>query len=297
MYFGITPHVAHKLLGTGGSPVLSSKARQPMTSARSIDVTRVNEWKDGHLQSVQDYLVAEEPLEIRVNNEALAVTMRTAGHDLELTAGFLFTEGVIQDATQIVDLKPVAINGKSNVVEAQLDHAASLEDFRRNFTATASCGVCGKASIESVRLRGIRPPSTEFAIDPELLCSLPEKLHAQQVVFGRTGGLHAAALFDSKGKLTVLREDIGRHNAVDKVIGWALQQRQLPLSNYAMMVSGRGGFEIVQKALEAGVPILASVSAPSGLAVQLAREFGMTLVGFLRGRRFVIYSGPSRIKA
>jgi FdhD protein len=268
-----------------------------MSVARSINLTRVNEWKDGNVHSVQDYLAAEEPLEIRVNDQPLAVTMRTPGHDLELAAGFLFSEGVVHDADQIVGLRSVSVNNKSNRVEVRLTDAANLDDFRRNFAATASCGVCGKTSIESVRVRGIRQPSSEFAIHPEVLCALPEKLHAQQAVFGRTGGLHAAALFDRAGNLIVLREDIGRHNAVDKVMGWALEQRKLSLSNYAMMVSGRGGFEIVQKALVAGVPILASVSAPSSLAVRLAREFNMTLVGFLRGRRFVIYSAPSRIKS
>jgi len=267
-----------------------------MSTARSIDLTRVNEWKDGRVNSFQDCLVAEEPLEIRVNGQPVTVTMRTPGHDLELAAGFLFTEGLIRDANQIVNLRPAVKHKKSNVVEAQLDHESDLADFRRNFTAMASCGVCGKASIESVRQRGIRRLNSEFAIHPEVLCMLPEKLYAQQAVFGRTGGLHAAGLFEGSGELIVLREDIGRHNAVDKVLGWALQQRKLPLSDCVMMVSGRGGFEIVQKSLVAGIPILASVSAPSSLAVQLAREFNMTLIGFLRGRRFVIYSEPSRIK-
>lgn len=264
-----------------------------MSAARSIDLTRVDEWKDGTIHSLQDYLVAEEPLEIRVNGNPLTVTMRTPGHDLELAAGFLFTEGLIRDASQIVSLLPTPAN-KANVVEAQLEDA-NLEDAHRNFAATSSCGICGKTSIESVRRREIRRPNPDFTIDPEVLCTLPEKLRAEQAVFVRTGGLHAAALFNGTGELIVLREDIGRHNAVDKVTGWALQQSKLPLSECAMMVSGRGGFEIIQKALAAGLPLLASVSAPSGLAVQLAREYNMTLIGFLRGRRFVIYSGPSRI--
>ena len=266
-----------------------------MTAARSIDLTHVNEWKDGHIHSFQDCLVAEEPLEIRVNGQPLTVTMRTPGHDLELAAGFLFTEGLIRDAMQLVSLRPVPAKNKANVVEAQLGESPSLEHLRRNFAATSSCGICGKTSIESVRLRGIRRPDSDFTIDPEVLCTLPEKLHAGQAVFGRTGGLHAAALFNREGELLVLREDIGRHNAVDKVVGCSLQKNKLPLSESVMMVSGRGGFEIIQKALVAGVPALASVSAPSGLAVQLAREFGMTLIGFLRGRRFVIYAEPSRI--
>jgi FdhD protein len=266
-----------------------------MSTARSIDLTHVNEWKDGHIHSFQDCLVAEEPLEIRVNSQPLTITMRTPGHDLELAAGFLFTEGLIRNAAQLITLQPVPGKNKANVLEAQVEEAPNFDDFHRNFAATSSCGVCGKTSIESVRLRGIRRPDSRFTIDPEVLCTLPEKLHTGQAVFGRTGGLHAAALFDRTGELLVLREDIGRHNAVDKVVGWALQKNKLPLSESVMMVSGRGGFEIIQKALVAGVPALASVSAPSGLAVQLAREFGMTVIGFLRGRRFVIYAEPSRI--
>ena len=283
--------------GSTAEPLASlSIPKTSMHAARSsIDLTRVNEWKDGHVHSFQDYLVAEEPLEIRVNGQPLTVTMRTPGHDLELAAGFLFTEGLIHDATQLVSLRPIPGKNKANIVEAQLEESQSLENSPRNFVATSSCGICGKTSIESVRLRGIRRPNSHFTIDPEVLCTLPEKLHAGQAVFGRTGGLHAAALFNQNGELVVLREDIGRHNAVDKVVGWALQQNKLPLSASVLMVSGRGGFEIIQKALAAGVSALASVSAPSGLAVQLAREFGMTLIGFLRGRRFVIYSESSRI--
>ena len=171
------------------------------------------------------------------------------------------------------------------------------KDSQRNFYATSSCGVCGKASIDAVRVRSIEPPNPECAVDPEVLCRLPDQLRAAQPVFSRTGALHAAGLFSLSGELLVLREDVGRHNAVDKVVGWALANDRVPLSNSLLMVSGRGGFEIVQKALVAGVPVLASVSAPSDLAVKLAREFGMTLIGFLRGRRFVIYSGAERLAA
>ncbi len=167
---------------------------------------------------------------------------------------------------------------------------------RRNFYTTSSCGVCGKASIDAVRMRQIAPPNPDCRVDPEVLCGLPERLRASQAIFGRTGGLHAAGLFSLGGDLLVLREDVGRHNAVDKIVGWALEQNRLPLRDSMLMVSGRGGFEIVQKALMAGIPVLASVSAPSDLAVNLAREFGMTLIGFLRGRRFVIYSGAQRIQ-
>ncbi len=184
---------------------------------------------------------------------------------------------------------------KSNVVEVQLKNSQfTAEDQQRNFFAASSCGICGKASIEAIRRRGLRAPNSEFRVSPKVLCRLPEILRADQPVFDRTGGLHAAALFDPQGNLIALREDIGRHNAVDKLAGWALLEDRLPLSDFIMLVSGRGGFEIIQKALAAGVPVVASVSAPSSLAVKLARELGLTLVGFLRGQRFVIYSGSFR---
>jgi FdhD protein len=264
---------------------------------KSVELTQVTEWDDGHVHSVQDFLAAEEPLEIRVDGTPLTVTMRTPGHDLELAAGFLLTEGIIQSLDQIAYLRAATpANGvKSNVVEVELKNTDfDVADLQRNFFAASSCGICGKASINAILTRGLQPPDLAFRIDPEILCKLPEVLLTQQAVFSRTGGLHAAALFSDAGELIVLREDIGRHNAVDKIAGWALLQKRLPLSNYVMLVSGRGGFEIVQKALAAGVPVLASVSAPSSLAVKLARELGLTLAGFVRGRRFVVYSGDFR---
>jgi FdhD protein len=226
--------------------------------------------------------------------------MRTPGNDLELAAGFLLTEGIIESPEQIAGLRAKAPeNGvRSNVVEVELkDSDWNSEDLQRNFYAASSCGICGKASINAIRVRGLRQLDGGFRFDPEVLCRLPEELRAEQAVFSRTGGLHAAALFDGEGRLMALREDIGRHNAVDKIVGWAVLEKKLPLSQHVMLVSGRGGFEIVQKALAAGIPVLASVSAPSSLAVKLARELGLTLVGFLRGRRFVIYSGESRCLA
>jgi FdhD protein len=269
---------------------------------RSVSLTRVSEWDDGHLSRKDDYLAAEEPLEIRVGQNPLSVTMRTPGHDLELAAGFLFTEGFIQTREQILTLENVEPTTednvkRGNVIEATLS-AESIPDFdkmRRHFFASSSCGICGKASIDAIRSRLLTTPNPDFRIDSELLTELPQALREAQDVFQRTGGLHAAALFDAAGHLLVVREDIGRHNAVDKVIGWALLDHRVPLGNAVLLVSGRGGFEIVQKALVAGIPVLASVSAPSSLAVQLARELRMTLVGFLRGRRFVIYSGEERI--
>jgi FdhD protein len=266
-----------------------------------VSVTGVKEWHEGVLRPVDDYLVGEEPLEIRVGDLPLSVTMRTPGHDLELATGFLFTEGLIAGRSELASVRheaDAAQNG-ANRVRVELAQGVSFDPrgSQRNFYAASSCGICGKASIEAVRVRNISRPNPGCEIDAELLCRLPDRLRAQQQVFSRTGGLHAAGLFSLDGELQVLREDVGRHNAVDKAIGWALTNDLLPLSNSLLMVSGRGGFEIVQKALVAGIPVLASVSAPSDLAVKLAREFGMTLIGFLRGRRFVIYSGAGRLAA
>jgi FdhD protein len=265
-----------------------------------LNLTKVSEWDDGHFHRKDDYLAAEEPLEIRVGAEPLSVTMRTPGHDLELAAGFLFTEGIVGSGDQIISLQP-GVSGDNplvcNLVQAELVPEA-IPDFsktQRHFFAASSCGICGKASIDSIRSRLLKAPNPDFRCTPELLVKLPDVLRSSQDVFQRTGGLHAAALFDPTGALQVLREDIGRHNAVDKVIGWALLGGQIPLGNSVLLVSGRGGFEIVQKAIVAGLPVVASVSAPSGLAVQLARELRLTLIGFLRGRRFVIYSGEERI--
>ena len=269
--------------------------------SRSADLTQVSEWDDGKLRRREDYLAAEEPLEIRIGENPLSVTMRTPGHDLELAAGFLFTEGLVQRRQQIVRLA-METQGEAadrgNTVQAELapDAAPDFDKMRRHFFAASSCGICGKASIDSVRSRTLQPLTSDLQLDAEVLVGLPGKLRASQAVFGRTGGLHAAALFSAAGELLVLREDIGRHNAVDKVIGWALLENRLPLGNAILMVSGRGGFEIVQKAIVAGLPAVASVSAPSSLAVQLARELRLTLIGFLRGRRFVVYAGEDRIK-
>ncbi len=275
-------------------------AGNPGAPERSLRLTQVTEWKDGAMLPHQDALAAEEPLEIRIGAAPLTVTMRTSGHDEELAAGFLLTEGIVDAAEQIAGLRGyvTSASGKTNGIEVEIrDCEFDPAQLQRNFFAASSCGICGKASIDAIRQRGLRAPNSDFVFDPELLCTLPERLREAQTIFSSTGGLHAAALFDAAGNLAVLREDIGRHNAVDKVIGWAMLHGQLPLDRHLMLVSGRGGFEIVQKALAAGLPVLASVSAPSSLAVQLARELGLTLIGFLRGRRFVIYSNPSRIAA
>ena len=259
--------------------------------------TEVMEWSDGESRRHQDRLAAEEPLEIRIDSKPLTVTMRTPGNDEELAAGFLWTEGIIDSPSQIAEIRRVKPDGAphDNVISVEIaDRSFDPGDLQRNFFAASSCGICGKASIDAIRLRGLTPPNASFRVRPELLCDLPARLRDRQQVFGQTGGLHAAGLFDDTGRLLILREDIGRHNAVDKVIGWALMKGLLPLANCSMMVSGRGGFEIVQKAVTAGIPVLASVSAPSSLAVRLAREMSLTLIGFLRDHRFVIYSNPER---
>ncbi len=259
----------------------------------SVELTQVTEWADGQSRRMEDCLAAEEPLELRIAGRPLTVTMRTPGHDRELAAGFLWTEGLIDAPQQIVALRQD--NAESNIVEIDLGACPfDPESLQRNFFAASSCGICGKASIAAIRNRGLRVPNPAFTIEPDVLCTLPDRLRSGQKVFGRTGGLHAAALFNAAGELLAVREDIGRHNAVDKIVGWALLSGLLPLTHHVLMVSGRGGFEIVQKVLAAGIPVLASVSAPSNLAVKLARELNLTLVGFLRGRRFVVYSGSER---
>lgn len=264
---------------------------------RSLEITQVTEWDNGTIRPVQDSLAAEEPLEIRVDSTPMTVTMRTPGHDLELAAGFLLTEGIIDSVEQIGSLRASSQEpgARSNIVHVELSgRVFESADLQRNFFAASSCGICGKTSIEAIRRRDLPVPNSDFRVDPQVLCQLPDTVRAEQAVFERTGGLHAAALFNREGKLIALREDIGRHNAVDKVIGWALLERSFPLSQSVLLVSGRGGFEIAQKTIAAGIPVLASVSAPSSLAVKLARELGLTLIGFLRGRRFVVYSGDFR---
>ena len=264
---------------------------------QSIELTQITEWEDGRIRTAEDSLAAEEPLEIRLAGKPLTVTMRTPGHDKELAAGLLLTEGLIEDQNQIASLRQedLLYGPGDNLIDVELTSGASPQTAQRNFVSASGCGVCGKAAIQDIRRRGLHSPAGTFTLAPETLCRLPDRLRNHQKIFGRTGGLHAAALFTAGGELLEVREDIGRHNAVDKVIGWALLSGRMPLSDCVMMVSGRGGFEIAQKALAAGVPVLASVSAPSSLAVKLAQEFGLTLVGFLRGRRFVVYSSPERL--
>ncbi len=246
-----------------------------------------------------DAIAVEEPLEIRVGGRSVAVTMRTPGHDAELATGFLLTEGVVRSEADIVEVahcESGQARQTGNVINVFL--AAGVEvDFQRltrHVFASSSCGLCGKAAIDAV-IQTHPPVSSSLRISAAILESLPEKLRASQKAFDATGGLHAAALFDATGSMLVAREDVGRHNAVDKVIGWALQQGLTPLNALVLLVSGRVSYEIVQKALAAGLPLICAVSAPTSLAVELARESGLTLVGFLRGRTMNLYSGVWRV--
>ncbi len=258
-------------------------------------------WDTGAHRRELDDVVTEEPLEIRVDGAPVSVTMRTPGDDIELALGFLFTESIIENIGDVARVgHALAADGQSqcNVVDVTMaaGKAFDRERLRRHFFASSSCGICGKASIEAVHARTLPALSSDVRIEPEWLARLPDTLRAAQAVFGRTGGLHAAALFGANGALLEVREDIGRHNTVDKIVGWALRLGTVPLSEHVLLVSGRGGFEIVQKAIAAGVPILASISAPSSLAVQLASEHGATLIGFLRGQRFIVYAGNHRLR-
>jgi len=267
----------------------------------------------------KDFLAAEEPLEIRVEGHSVAVVMRTPGEDRELAVGFLVTEGLVHQASDIVDVRhvthclapagaagspePLPVFGMEsdisdgNVIDVCLSDPESmdLKKLTRHVFTSSSCGICSKASIEAVRQQF--PPLVDFCeVEPQVLMELPRLLAGAQETFKRTGGLHACALFDVTGNLLVLREDVGRHNALDKVIGWALLEDKLPLNEHIILLSGRTSFEMLQKALAAGIPVVAAISAPSSLAVEFARESGQTLVGFLRGERMNIYSGASRVR-
>jgi FdhD protein len=250
-----------------------------------------------------DTVVTEEPLEIRLHGSALAVTMRTPGDDFDLAAGFLVSEGVIWAREHLRAIRYCAgatADGSNtyNVLDVATSPQVVIPDFtlERSFYTTSSCGLCGKASLDAVRTK-VQWPATEqsFALDPALLSVLPDRLRAAQRLFERTGGLHAAGLFTPDGHLLCVREDVGRHNAVDKLVGWALREDRLPLRQTILLVSGRASFELVQKAAMAGIPAMAAVSAPSSLAVELADELDLTLVGFLRGSTMNVYAGAHRI--
>ncbi|GGX63976.1 formate dehydrogenase accessory sulfurtransferase FdhD [Streptomyces hiroshimensis] len=273
---------------------------------RVTERRRVIRIRDGAVSARPDTLVAEEPMEIRLNGKPLAVTMRTPGDDFALAAGFLVSEGVLGSADELANIVYCAgatEDGRNtyNVVDVRLAPGVPVPDvtLERNVYTTSSCGLCGKASLDAVRTTARHPlsdgPAGPMRLEPALLASLPDRLREAQRVFDRTGGLHAAALFSADGELLDAREDVGRHNAVDKIVGRALQQGLLPLSGTVLMVSGRASFELAQKAVMAGIPVLAAVSAPSSLAVDLAAETGLTLVGFLRGASMNVYAGEQRI--
>jgi FdhD protein len=251
----------------------------------------------GQPKTCEDTLAREEPLEIRVRGRSIAVTMRTPGHDRELAAGFLFTEGLIHGPDHIVEMGAcLQSEVPENTLNVFLSPAVEVdfERLTRHVFATSSCGVCGKASIEAVH-QHFPPVASNMTVSRELLAELPARMRTGQQTFAQTGGLHAAAIFDRGGNLLVLREDVGRHNAVDKVLGHGLLARRLPFDSHLLLVSGRASFEIVQKALAARIPIVCAISAPSSLAVEFARESGQTLVGFLRGETLNVYSGPQRV--
>ena len=252
-----------------------------------------------------DLLAAEEPLGIRIGGEAFSLTMRTPGDDIDLAAGFLASEGVISSAADLATIR-ICSDGNcdhedhdatGNIADVTLSPEASAVPRRaRNFLVTSACGVCGKASIDDLALRSRYDLSADqVRLAPALLAELPDRLRAAQRVFEHTGGLHAAGLFSADGTALAVREDVGRHNAVDKVIGWALRAGRLPLAGCVLLVSGRASFELVQKAVLAGIPVLAAVSAPSSLAAELAAESGLTLVGFLRGGSMNVYTGAQRL--
>jgi FdhD protein len=273
-------------------------AEKAADTARSTSITR---YEDGTAESREDWVTVEEPLEIRIGAETLAVTMRTPGHDHDLAAGWLVTEGIVSRPEELVRIEHCretrSPEEEGNVVIARTTApaAASLDRARRLLLTSSSCGLCGKGSIESIRGR-FPAVSGSAATTPEVLLGLPDALRRSQTTFGRTGGLHAAGVFSLSGELLAAREDVGRHNAVDKVVGSLFRAGRLPLSQSILCVSGRTSFEIVQKALAAGIPIVAAVSAPSSLAIELARESNMALAGFLRGGGFNLYAGEDRVR-
>ena len=268
--------------------------------------TRVTVVEGGRRRDRDDQLAAEEPLEIRLQaggeTQTVAVTMRTPGNDFELAAGFLHNEGIVGEPAQVSGISycvdaDVEADQRYNIVNVGLRRASlpELATLERHFYTTSACGVCGKASLDAIEMRECPALPAGPRVSPSVLTGLPGKLRAAQGLFDATGGLHAAGLFDAGGELVCLREDVGRHNAVDKLIGWAFMQRKLPLHDCMLLVSGRASFEILQKSTVAGLPVVCAVSAPSHLAVDVARRFGVTLIGFLRGERLNVYAGGERI--
>jgi FdhD protein len=265
-----------------------------LMSRMQRDVLR---YDDGRILRAGDELAREEPLEIRVRGRALSVTMRTPGNDDELAVGFLLSEGMIRSAADVDAVEPCERNEEGNLINVRLapQVPVDFEKLTRHVFASSSCGLCGKATIDAVHAT-FPPVKSDVTVDVQTLLAMPATMRQQQSTFDRTGGLHAAAMFDTTGNLIVLREDVGRHNAVDKILGFALLKNLLPLGKYVLVVSGRSSFEIVQKALAGRIAVVAAVSAPSSLAVEFAEANHQTLVGFLRERRMNVYSHPARIR-
>ncbi len=246
-----------------------------------------------------DQVAREEPLEIRVEGRSVAVVMRTPGHDEELAAGFLVSEGVVKRPADLLEISqcPVTADSKGNIVDVLLGGAVvNWDHLTRHVFSASSCGLCGKTSLDAV-FQQFPAVTADWRVSPNLLCALPEKLRAAQATFDATGGLHACAVFDLEGRLRIAREDVGRHNALDKILGWAVLNDLLPLDRHLLLLSGRVSFEMMQKALAAGLPLVAAISAPTSLAVEFAQTSGQTLVGFLRGEKMNVYAGVGRVLA
>jgi FdhD protein len=269
---------------------------KPEITASSRTEANILRWHNGRVEKTPDELVVEEPLEIRLRGRGISVTMRTPGHDDELAAGFLLTEGVVSNAHDLLKMSPCERSEDGNILNVQLapEVAVDFEKLTRHVFASSSCGLCGKTTLDAISQR-FGPVTSNARYTADTIASLPDRMRQSQSDFDRTGGLHAAAIFDEAGQMLTLREDVGRHNAVDKVLGWALLNRRLPLDRHILLVSGRSSFEIMQKSLAGGLPVVAAVSAPSSLAVDFARRNNQTLIGFLREKRMNIYSHPDRI--
>lgn len=262
-----------------------------MSGTRRLPVRRINA---GDTRAGHDAVALEEPLELRVNGQPVSVTMRTPGDEVELALGLLLAEGVIRGVEDVIEVDDLGPRRNGNVVDVRVRHAVDLTALTRHVYTSAACGICGKASLDAV-ISSFPAVSSDLAVPAARLAEFPGRMRAAQAGFERSGGLHAAALFDAHGALVALREDVGRHNALDKLIGWAMRQHLLPLRDHVLLVSGRASFELVHKAVAAGVPILAAVSAPSSLAVELAERAGITLVGFLRADTMNVYAHARRI--
>lgn len=286
----------------GVEAVSRSRGSRPGSKTKA----RVRVVEGGRARVRPDVLATEEPMEIRLRtgggadgeSKTVAVTMRTPGNDFELAAGFLYGEGVLSSPDDLLKMSYCTDEEQQyNIVNVDLRGGVHYDPkpLERHFYTSSACGICGKESLEQLEIRGCEPLPPGPLVSAETVYALPHKLRAAQGLFDETGGLHAAALFDADGNLVAAREDVGRHNATDKLIGWAMLEGKLPLNEHVVMVSGRSSYEILQKCLTAGVPVVCAVSAPSSLAVDVARRFGMTLVGFLRGERFNVYSGFERI--